>query len=324
MTRFAAMLFAASLLAGCATDPLQDVPRLSGADVSDSDIQAAIRAEPDEGDVTDAASAPQSRGFLGRLLGGAADPEPTPAEAEADLDEAATAPEDTSATNTTEAPRGGLLGFLSRAARDVQAPAGERTTEVAAIPSQTQSDAPTTGIFGNAVANGGPGPDDPDYRIVPMGTVLPYGTLARVCDVRDRQLGARVEGYPDKRNTYAIYDSQPGNTAPHAFFVTGFGDGCARQFTAALAMFGSPETHEQLRYGLPSKVQPYSTTDAAYETLKSRICRVGKGKPCGSAMSRLSRDTVFVSVYGTFGSNPVWKTILLHDGTVIETDIRGN
>ncbi len=89
-------------------------------------------------------------------------------------------------------------------------------------------------------------------------------------------------------------------------------------------MFGSPETHEQLRYGLPSKVQPYSTTDAAYETLKSRICRVGKGKPCGSAMSRLSRDTVFVSVYGTFGSNPVWKTILLHDGTVIETDIRGN
>ncbi len=193
MTRFAAMLFAASLLAGCATDPLQDVPRLSGADVSDSDIQAAIRAEPDEGDVTDAASASQSRGFLGRLLGGAADPEPTPAEAEADLDEAATAPEDTSATNTTEAPRGGLLGFLSRAARDAQASAGEGTTEVAAIPSQTQSDAPTTGIFGNAVANGGPGPDDPDYRIVPMGTVLPYGTLARVCDVRDRQLGARVE-----------------------------------------------------------------------------------------------------------------------------------
>ena len=41
-------------------------------------------------------------------------------------------------------------------------------------------------------------------------------------------------------------------------------------------------------------------------------------------MSRLSRDTVFVSVYETFGSNPFWKTILLHDGKVMETDIRGN
>ena len=153
--------------------------------------------------------------------------------------------------------------------------------------------------------------------------MLPYGAVARVCDLPDRQLGKRVERYPERRGTYALYDSEPGNTAQHTFYLTGFDDGCARQFTAALAVFGSPRTHEQLRYGLPSQVQPYSSTDAAYEKLKSRICRVGKGKPCGSAMSRLERDTVFVSVYEQFGSNTRWKTILLHDGEVVETDIRG-
>jgi hypothetical protein len=41
-------------------------------------------------------------------------------------------------------------------------------------------------------------------------------------------------------------------------------------------------------------------------------------------MLRFARNTAFVSVYERFGSNPVWKTILLHDGEVIETDIRGN
>ncbi|WP_299784665.1 hypothetical protein [uncultured Marivita sp.] len=292
MSRFAAILFAASLLAGCATDPLRDVPRLSEADVSDADAQAAIRAEPGDTPLaeTSTGSAQDS------AIGGAA----------------------------PDAPRGGLLGFLSRAAREAQTPEGEDATDVAAIPPQTQSDAPAPGLFGGGRSSNGPKPGDPDYQIVEMGTVLPYGTLARVCNVPTRQLGTRVERYPERRSTYAIYDSQPGNTAPHTFYVTGFDDGCARQFTAALAMFGSPETHEQLRYGLPSQVQPYSSTDAAYETLKSRVCRVGKGKPCGSAMSRLARDTVFVSVYERFGSNPVWKTILLHDGEVVETDIRGN
>jgi len=33
---------------------------------------------------------------------------------------------------------------------------------------------------------------------------------------------------------------------------------------------------------------------------------------------------VFVSVYERFGSNPAWKTILTHDGEVVETDIRTN
>ena len=286
MTRFVAILCAAGLLAGCTDATLQDVPRLSDTDIAETEGQASIGAEPEDG----LAATPVQV------------PEPA------------------------EEPRGGLLGFLSRAAAEAKSEGAGRDetgTRVAAVPPQGQGDS-SGGLFGGSGAAAGPKAGDPDYRVVPMGTVLPYGTLARVCDVPDRRLGTRVERYPENRNTFAIYDSQPGATAPHTFYVTGFDDGCARQFTAALAMFGSPETHEQLRYGLPSKVQPYSETDAAYEQVKSKICRLGKGRPCGSAMSRLARNTAFVSVYERFGSNPVWKTILLHDGAVIATDIRGN
>lgn len=328
--RFAAILIVCATLAGCAGDPLRDVPRLADADVSDADIRAALRGDADVA-AEDVSAAPDAapRGLFGRLFGtgadGAGDEAPsetpldlaeTPAGAE-DAQVAAEGPaeqgmEPVPVAEAAAAPRRGLLGFLSRAAQSARA---EDPVALAALPGQPESDAaPTRG--GN--------PDAPDFRIVPMGTVLPYGVLARVCNVPDRQLGTRVDRYPESRSVYTLYDSQPGNTAPHSFYLTGFDDGCARQFTAALALFGSPETHEQLRYGLPSKVQPYSSTDAAYETLKSRVCRVGKGKPCGSSMSRLARNTAFVSVYETFGSNPEWKTILLHDGAVVETDIRSN
>ena len=325
MIRIAAILIVCSLVAGCASDPLSGVPRLSETDVTDSDIQAALRSDADIVDDAGVTPEAQPTGFFGRLFG-AGDGASQPAVAEAAADVDATIVESENADATAEvpppasepAPRRGLLGFLSRAAQAAQADDG---TQLAAAPPQTQSDAAPAVEIARAR---GPKPDAPDYRIVPMGTALPYGVLARVCDVPDRQLGTRVERYPESRSVYALYDSQPGNTAPHTFYVTGFDDGCARQFTAALALFGSPETHEQLRYGLPSKVQPYSSTDAAYEILKSRVCRVGKGKPCGSSMSQLARTTAFVSVYETFGSNPEWKTILLHDGEVVETDIRSN
>jgi hypothetical protein len=327
MTRIAAILFAAGLLAGCAGDPLQDVPRLSDADIADRELQASIQSEPEDSTLS---AEPQRGGFFSRMFRGGASQAPAEEASDVSDDEAQAGGSEVASADAAETeqatPRRGLLGFLSRAAEEAKTenPGNDTSTEVAAIPPQTQSDASRGGLFGGSRSDTGPKPGDPDYQIVPLGTVLPFGTLARVCNVRDRQLGTRIERYPENRNTFAIYDSQPDNTAPHTFYVTGFDDGCARQFTAALAMFGSAKTHEQLRYGLPSKVQPYSKTDAAYEKLKSRICRVGRGKPCGSAMSRLARDTVFVSVYERFGSNPVWKTILLHDGKVVATDIRSN
>lgn len=324
MTRFAAILCAAGLLAGCATDPLQGVPRLSETDVSETEIQAAIRAEP-ENVATSEPVAPQS-GVFGRIFGNSdaqSASDPATQDAETTEAEAIAGPAVVeAATNASETPRGGLLGYLQRAADDARTPE-DGTVEIAARP-QTESNgaAPSPGLFSGG--QGSPKKGDSDFRTVTFGTSLPYGTIARVCNVRPGKLGRRVERYPEGRGLYALYDSDPSSTAPHTYYVTGFKDGCARQFTAALALFGSIETHEQLRYGLPAKVQPYSTTDAAYERLKSRICRVGRGKPCGSALRRLSRNTVFVSVYERFGSNPIWKTILIHDGEVLETDIRGN
>jgi hypothetical protein len=324
MRRFAAILCAAGLLAGCATDPLKEVPRLSETDVGEADIQAAIRAEPE--DVTGSEPAAPQRGLFGQIFGISDAPSASPVvlpDAETTAAETTSDAEVVEVTaNAPEPPRRGLLGFLQRAADDARANE-DGIVDLAAVPQTESNDAATSpGLFGGKT--GAPQEGDPDFKTVPLGTTLPYGTLARVCNVRPGQLGRRVERYPEGRGMYALYDSDPGNTAPHTYYVTGFKDGCVRQFTAALALFGSTETHEQLRYGLPATVQPYSTTDAAYERLKSRICRVGRGESCGSALPRLSRNTVFVSVYERFGSNPIWKTILIHDGEVIETDIRGN
>jgi hypothetical protein len=155
---------------------------------------------------------------------------------------------------------------------------------------------------------------------IPPGTSLPYGRVARVCGLAKRDLGKEIARYPEKSPRHRIYDSDPGNTSPHSFFITGFDDGCARQFTASLALFGPVAMHEQLRYGLPSDVQPYSDTDKAYEKLKSRVCGVPRQKPCGPKLARLDRNTVFVSIYERFGSNPNWTNLLLHKGKVMAQD----
>jgi hypothetical protein len=155
------------------------------------------------------------------------------------------------------------------------------------------------------------------------GISVPYGSVARVCGMSAREMGKKIAQHPESRPRHIIYDSEPGNTAPHSFYVTGFDDGCARQFTASIAMFGPIALHEQLRYGLPAEVQPYSETDEAYETIKSRACGVPHGAPCGARLRRLERDTVFVSVYERLGSNSSWKNLLLHDGAVIAVDKKG-
>ncbi|MEO0402323.1 MAG: hypothetical protein AAF214_08095, partial [Pseudomonadota bacterium] len=183
------------------------------------------------------------------------------------------------------AKRGGVLGWLRRAAtaetgasdasitadgtdnalqedeailaslevEDIAAP------EPVAAPSEDKPIAPK-----RAVKRSGP-----DARDVAVGTVLPFGEVARVCDARGRQLGSFVDEAARKGRGYKLFDTVPDGSAPRTFYVTGFADNCPRQFTAALALFGTPEFHEQLRYGLPAKEYPYSTTDKAYEKVKS-------------------------------------------------------
>ncbi|MFL4468653.1 hypothetical protein ACERZ8_01725 [Tateyamaria armeniaca] len=159
-------------------------------------------------------------------------------------------------------------------------------------------------------------------RDVDPGAVLPFGEVARVCDVRTRDLGKLVEQAAGKGRGYNLFDSAPNSAEPRSFFVTGFGDNCARQFTAELAIFGTPEFHEQLRYGLPASEYPYSTTDRAYEKVKAKVCNVGRNKPCGPRISRLEKTTAFVSVYEHFGDNGRWADMLLHDGALLAMSVK--
>ncbi|MRU16835.1 hypothetical protein FDP25_15445 [Roseovarius sp. A21] len=195
----------------------------------------------------------------------------------------------------------------------------------AAAPTPDVEPAARQGLLAN-IFGGGRGPDKsssvPDNQVA-FGTLLPYGVVKPICGLSKDQMGKVVAKYPDRRPTYKVYDSEPGNTGAHTFYVTGFDDGCARQFTASLAMFGSIEMHESLRYGLAAKVQPYSLTDKAYEKVKSRVCGVPRKTPCGKRVDRLADDTVFLSIYERFGGNAQWENLLLHSGEVVAQDKKG-
>ena len=153
----------------------------------------------------------------------------------------------------------------------------------------------------------------PDAQDVAVGTVLPYGQIARNCDVSPAMLGTKV----DENAGYVLYDSAPTQTGLRTHYLTGFKDNCVRQFTAATSLMGDIGTHEVVRYMPSNKGVSYSVAESAYETIKSSFCRVGHGVPCGAKLDRLARTTTFITAYEQFGSNPTWSNILLHDGGVI-------
>ncbi|MEL7154578.1 MAG: hypothetical protein AAFN51_12455, partial [Pseudomonadota bacterium] len=58
------------------------------------------------------------------------------------------------------------------------------------------------------------------------------------------------------------------------------------------------------------------------EGVKSKVCRVGRQKPCGTRIKRLERTTVFVTTYERFTDNARWADILLHDGSVLASSFK--
>lgn len=149
---------------------------------------------------------------------------------------------------------------------------------------------------------------------------LAFGEVRRVCGVRGKALGKEVDRFPEKGSGFRLYDSAPGSTAPRLHAVTGFSDGCARQFIAGLAVLGAPITHETMRYDPLVKSIPYSQTDSAYERIKRGICGKGKGKPCeGSGAKRMEKSTAFVTAYERFGGSSHTE-ILMHKGKVVAQD----
>ncbi len=307
------------VLAACG-DPLSGIDRISDVDLADD--QAAALAIPTEQemrrtslfqrlqpDATDAENAtPQRPSFWSRLVR----PEDRSSEQEGQVSAAIQ-----DAGGATAQPTG-LLGRL------VGSPDATNTAviPVAATPEQEITSAtpalqPTQrwGLFRRAAPTADPAEDAVRY-----GDVMSFGTVARVCEARTKPLGRRIE--KSRPGGYALYDSDPDSTAPRSFYLTGFPDKCPRQFTAALALLGAPSMHEQLRYGLPGDTHPYSSTDRAYEQVKSKVCKVGRRKPCGAAIKQMDRSTVFVSVYERFEDNARWADILVHDGAVLASAIK--
>ena len=158
----------------------------------------------------------------------------------------------------------------------------------------------------------------PDAQQVAPGTLLPYGQIATVCGVSMGTLVTRIAAAAG----YALYDSAPNQTALRVHYLSGFPDGCARIFSAALVLFGDVGTHEMVRYLPSNATMPYSRTDTAYEQAKAQFCGVPAGQPCGRKLDRLAAYSTFITIYETFGTNPEWGEIFLHQGQVMAIDVR--
>lgn len=283
---------AAMTLSGCGSrDPFAGVARMSQtpdmaqpADSEDAAVAAALTAnlvEPPE----------ERTGGLGRLFGGlfggGADrvqPEPTPAST-AQAEDAPTA--DTAAeaapTATPQPARAGFFGRLfGSSQRSQSAPTGETNSTPSARP----------------------------------GGKVPLGQVAKVCDLPSKDRGTRIGSVAG----FTLYDTFPNSTAARPFYLTGFGDGCARQVTGALVMFGDPAIHETHLYS--ARNPRYAEVDTAYEQIKSRVCRVGRGTPCGAKIDRMRRTVAFVTIYPQFETSGTWAELLLQSRKVQAISLR--
>ena len=119
---------------------------------------------------------------------------------------------------------------------------------------------------------------------------------------------------------FTLYDTAATSTAQRTQYVTGFADGCARQFTAALALFGNVGTLEATSYGAGIS---HSPVVPAYEEVKRQICGVPRGQPCGRATARLARNTTFLTAYAAFGASGRHADMLLHDGRALAMGVEG-
>jgi hypothetical protein len=162
------------------------------------------------------------------------------------------------------------------------------------------------------------------HSTVALGEVLPFGTVGISCEARPKDMGKQVDKFPSSGSaSWQIFDTDPSSTAPRTQFITGFKDGCARQVTAALVLFGSPSLHEVHRYTKARSKVSWSKADNSYETIKSSVCSVGRKTPCPSGkLDRLEQQMAFVSVYKQFGDAKGWLELLLHNGKMETQELR--
>lgn len=153
---------------------------------------------------------------------------------------------------------------------------------------------------------------------------LSFGTVGINCEVRPARVAEKVDTYPrDGQAVWTLYDTDPGSTVPHTQLITGFADGCARQVTASLVMFGAAGLHEVHRYSDAMSEEPWSKADKTYETLKARVCGVKKRTSCpADKLPELEQRVAFASVYKEFGGEGAWMELLIGDGNLLAEEIR--
>jgi len=336
MRKFWSVLALLGGLAACG-NPLSQLDDLGDVDLSDAPATQPVL--PSEAEVA-------REGYIGTQAA-----EPT-GQSEAAAVQAA-AQTTAAASPATAAPkRAGLRGILDRvrgtppedAVVPASAPAGPadgeaaveataaapETTETAALTPQAQ--APQTqaalqpaapapkrrGLFGlgggNTNTPASPAVVDTFSQDVSPGATVAFGAVGRACGIKGRALGKKVAKAPARG--FALHDTAPGTLGPRTYFLTGFADGCARQFTAATITLGDAATYEQFRFGPGAENLPFGETDRAYAKIKRKVCGVGRKKPCGTKIKALSGSTFFVTSYRDLGHTGTWSEVLVHDGAV--------
>ncbi|KIN67454.1 DNA polymerase III subunit alpha [Sulfitobacter donghicola DSW-25 = KCTC 12864 = JCM 14565] len=305
-------------LAACG-DPLAGVDRLTDVDVSEDATAAALPdaqevaregflgTEAAEGDVpAQVAEEPKSKetgGFFSGLVKRVANSDAAAAVA---ADVAASQSEPV-VIETTPVESASAIELAALPAEPATPPVDEpeKKRGIGLFGGATKKDKPRTG---------------PDARDVPLGTVLAFGEIARVCEAKGKSLGKKLDG--SGRRGFALYDSNPSVRDKRTFYITGFGDNCPRQFTAANALFGKPSFYEQIRFSPAGKHLPYAKTDEAYDKVKSKVCRARKKEPCGVKIDKLDGLAAFVSAYEFHEHNGKWKEFLVHDGEVVASAVK--
>ncbi len=262
-----------------------------------------------------------------------ADPDvetPEPASEESQIAE--NIPDSPSVAVTPEKPRRGLAKLFGRrkprvsdaapieveeaavTTDDIASGSAEETEadeEKAATAPEPEARRPRKGLFGPRRTKASQFPQtDPDV-------MLPFGQIGSACGVRGKALGKEVDSIGRRGKGYKLYDTKPTQTGPRTHFLTGFKDGCPRQFTASLALLESPVLHEQLLSAVGDKAQHSTSADIAFQKIRAQVCRIGRGKACPEKhVEKMEQSMTFVTTYERFGGAARWTKILLHNGKV--------
>lgn len=322
MKRTMAWLLAGVMISGCG-DPLADFATPADVDLAPEEPTTAIVEAPSE----------RQPSLLGRLLGNREAPaEPSPVAPDEGAIEAAVAEAEEITTIASPAEEESQIPAVSTDETEPE------TLDVAAAP-EAVAQPRRAGLLGlftgrgllnrpnpeqpqgetseTAVAAPAPRPGTgPDLATVAPGEPVPFGQIATACAMRRANLGTQI----DSQAGFALYDSSPGSIQPRAHYITGFRDGCPRQFTAALALMGDPQGYELVEQARAHSSS--NTVDTAFDGIRSSVCRVSAGSPCGRRINRLARNTRFVTAYASTAPSSRWADILLHNRRVAAIDTR--